>query len=358
MLNLKIPLRSGNSSPLQCNLCGETMRSLGNLKRNSPPAYAQAAQMPLPPPNANLAGQQQNNDMANILNRMIELQNNTITIMRQNNDAVVNAIYDLQRGPQRHNARPGQPPMFNRHGDAQRPQANAQDGNPAPNMPMYHPGMMPWGVPPQGPQNQRSPEALAKIQARTMAFQARREKQHNQMKIHSSSSPQPVASYSKPQRQVIRLRDVETQTDPVIVLPQPTSDQRKLVIEEDERINRQKTAERNRLTLKAKQQHVQQLSAVVKEKKKLQALMMKEIPEPSFNQSFRKKSSMRPATITKPVNSPVGDVNPKINQNTDTLNFDALFGPLDAALGEKPPTPSKSNNGKAGDSEDDILKDL
>jgi len=105
-----------------------------NILGNSPPAYAQA--VPLALPNANVAGQQQNNDMANIMNRMIEMQNNTMQMMQQNNNAVVNAINDLQRAvvPLRQPA-PVNIRQAANNANAQRAQGNQQDANAAQNAP-------------------------------------------------------------------------------------------------------------------------------------------------------------------------------------------------------------------------------
>ena len=67
---------------------------------------------------------------------------------------------------------------------------------------------------------------------------------------------EPVASTSaslvrNPNTIIIRLRDVETQTPPCLVIPSSQTDHRQEVINEDIRINRQKNTENEAAALKS-----------------------------------------------------------------------------------------------------------
>jgi len=201
---------------------------------------------------------------------------------------------------------------------------------------------------------QRTPEALAKIQARTSAFQANKRMQ-NQHANPNNAAPQPLFPPST-LRQVIRLKDVEVQTVLSLMDLHSSQDPRQLAIEEDEKINKQKAAERNYYTLKAKQQQLLQKKAVQRKKQIENALKLKAMPEPvPSDWKTWKINKMRPATITKP---DARELPKPFNLGSAPIHFGALFG-SDTTHNEKPPTPGKTSHRDTQDSsaEDELLKD-
>jgi len=149
-------------------------------------------------------------------------------------------------------------------------------------------------------------------------------------------------------KQVIRLRDIAVQTDPVLVLPQINTDPRTVVVNEDINYNKQKSAERNAVALQHKKLQNEQKTIAQRKLDIAKALKLKKIPElTTTTHKLPGISRIRPYTIPKK------DVSVPESGNKHSSGTSDLFGEFPDL--PKPPTPGNSTAEQDERSEEDSI---
>lgn len=157
-------------------------------------------------------------------------------------------------------------------------------------------------------------------------FQRRAQAVEHHPRHHHSQRSDTVQHYQTKQH-AIRLRDVETQTDPVLIIPQPTVDFRQLVVDEDKKIRERKETKRMTDALRARKLVAQHKIAAKKQQKVLKAIKSEAIPDEKITK----------AGIIKPKARHVSATVTSANAEDDLMN--SIFGV--AGPNVRPPTPGK-----------------